>query len=118
VDCISASRADFRFLADATCTLWALRASGESQCKPDGAEQDSEAKPQAAVCASVAGNDSCTDAEEKPDYDDELHEDRLITLYGLIVKVYCNQCWGQITGTFRMTYSASCEWVFQKAFLG
>lgn len=85
VDGVTAIRAHLGIFADSTGALWAFRASGESQCKSDGTEQDPKAEPQAAVCTPIAGNDSGTDAEQKPDYE-KFHNVVFITLYGPMVR--------------------------------
>ena len=83
---VPAIGADLGVFADATCAFWAFSASGESQCKSDGAKQDSEAEPQTAVCTPVAGNNGGTDAEQEPDYE-KFHNVVFITLCGPIVRV-------------------------------
>lgn len=87
VDRVPTIGADLGVFADATRALWAFRASGESQRKPDGAEQNPKAEPQTAVCASVAGNHGGTYAEQEPEGYEKFHKVVFITLCGPIVRV-------------------------------
>ncbi len=101
---VSTVRANLSVFANATRAPWAFRASGEGQCKTDGAEQDSKAKPQATVCASVAGDDSRTDAEQQPADYDEFHNVVFITFRGPIVGMHSAARGGSFFGNFRQGY--------------
>jgi hypothetical protein len=63
VNAVPTKRAEFGVFADATRTIRAFHAPGEGQSKPDGAEQTTKAKPQAAACPSVVGNNCSADTE-------------------------------------------------------